>query len=425
MAYSLSTHYAGLGLLDSFNFFTGEDPNYGFVDYQSREKALASNLVSIDELNRVKLGVDSINTYSTSDKGRPSVRITSKADFTHGLFIADFAHMPSSTCGTWPAFWAFNNIENGSFWPTGGEINIIEGANTAQRNLFSAHTTAGCQALRTGFTGAQGPTDCSLRSDNVGCNYATPTSDSSTYGDAFNAEGGGVYVLEWDNKDIKIWHFPRTAIPDDINLAPLTTPNPAGWGPPHALFGGSTCEADSHFFNLSLVINTNFCGEYAGKNWGVADQCNKLAATCEEYVAGNPTSFNNAFWQINYIDVYKKPAAVDRTLPHPVPTNTSESTAQSSSITSPSALRSTEVMPTRTRTITVTTITQAISTARPTQTVGIPADPATIHGWALLGCFRLFAGDKSFTRVSSSATMDTEACVTSCAGRKFAGVSGR
>lgn len=32
MAYSLSTHYAGLGLLDSFNFFTGEDPNYGFVE---------------------------------------------------------------------------------------------------------------------------------------------------------------------------------------------------------------------------------------------------------------------------------------------------------------------------------------------------------------------------------------------------------
>jgi hypothetical protein len=28
--------------------------------------------------------------------------ITSNDVYTHGLFIADFAHMPGSTCGTWP-----------------------------------------------------------------------------------------------------------------------------------------------------------------------------------------------------------------------------------------------------------------------------------------------------------------------------------
>jgi hypothetical protein len=71
------------------------------TSYQSREEALAKNLVSIDEFNRVKLGVDSVNTYTTKDAGRPSVRITSNDDFTHGLFIADFAHMPTSTCGIW------------------------------------------------------------------------------------------------------------------------------------------------------------------------------------------------------------------------------------------------------------------------------------------------------------------------------------
>lgn len=30
--YSLSTHYGGQGLLDSFNFFTGNDPSNGFVE---------------------------------------------------------------------------------------------------------------------------------------------------------------------------------------------------------------------------------------------------------------------------------------------------------------------------------------------------------------------------------------------------------
>ncbi|KAI1130546.1 glycoside hydrolase family 16 protein [Nemania abortiva] len=425
MAYSLSTHYAGQGLLDSFNFFTGEDPNYGFAHYQNRETALASNLVSVDELNRVKLGVDSINTYSTSGKGRPSVRMTSNDNFNHGLFIADFAHMPSSTCGTWPAFWAVNNHEDGSFWPTGGEIDIIEGANTAQRNLFSAHTTSGCQAPKTGFTGAQGSTDCSLSPGNIGCNYAAPASQSATYGDAFNAEGGGVYALEWDSRDIKIWHFPRTAIPDDIKRAPVITPDPTSWGPPQALFGGSACDADAHFFNMSLVINTNFCGAYAGKIWGVADECNKLAPTCEEYVAQNPSSFNNSFWHINYIDIYQKPALVNNgTLLHSFPSNTTISAPAPTSTMSASVLNNNTVIPSRTRTITVSTVTRVISTAEPTRTGGGLADPATINDWTLLGCFNSFAGYKPFTKATSSDTMDSEACVSHCSGHKYAGVSG-
>ncbi|KAI0457780.1 glycoside hydrolase family 16 protein [Xylaria acuta] len=424
MAYSLSTHYAGQGLLDSFSFFTGEEPNNGFVDYKSREEAVASNLVSVDEFNRVKLGVDSINTYSTSDKGRPSVRITSNDAFTHGLFIADFTHMPSSTCGTWPTFWAFNNEENGSLWPMGGDIHIIEGANTAEMNLFSAHTTPGCQAPKTGFTGAQDTTDCSLSPGKIGYGYVAPVSDTATYGDTFNAEGGGVYALEWNSQDIKIWHFPRTAIPDDIKLAPMITPDPSTWGPPQALFGGSSCEADSHFFNMSLVINTNFCGAYAGNIWGVADKCNELAPTCEEYVAGNPSSFINAFWQINYIDIYQKPVPVNSTLPPPFPSNTTLPSPPLSATKSPSVFGNGTAIISRTRTVTVTTITQIIATAEPTRTSGRLADPATINGWTLLGCFGSLAGYKSLSKVASSSTMDNEVCVASCAGHKYAGVSG-
>ncbi|KAI0191733.1 mixed-linked glucanase [Xylaria flabelliformis] len=426
MAYSLSTHYAGQGLLNGFSFFTGEEPNRGFVDYKGREEAIASNLVSVDEFNRVKLGVDSINTYSTSDKGRPSVRITSDDAFTHGLFIADFAHMPSSTCGTWPAFWAFNNEKNGSLWPVGGEIDIIEGANTAERNLFSAHTTSGCQAPSTGFTGTQGATNCSLSPGNIGCNYAAPVSDSTTYGNAFNAVGGGVYAMEWNSKDIKIWHFPRTAIPYDISRTPITIPDPTTWGPPQALFGGSSCDADSYFFNMSLVINTNFCGAYAGNIWGVADRCNELAPTCEEYVARNPRSFDNAFWEINYIDVYQKPVPIksNSTSPPLFQNTTTTSTPVVSATTSPSLSPNDTGTITRTRTVTVTTVTQTIATTEPTQTGSAPANPATIDGWTLLGCFKTFAGGMPFSQIASNSTMDNKACVASCAGKKYAGVCG-
>ena len=65
---------------------------------------MSKNLVSVDGVtNQVRLGVDSSNTYSTDAAGRPSVRLTSEQNFNYGLFIADFAHMPSSECGVWPA----------------------------------------------------------------------------------------------------------------------------------------------------------------------------------------------------------------------------------------------------------------------------------------------------------------------------------
>lgn len=50
----------------------------------------------------VRLGVDSTNYYGMGE-GRPSIRIESKESYNHGLFIADFAHMPPSDCGLWPA----------------------------------------------------------------------------------------------------------------------------------------------------------------------------------------------------------------------------------------------------------------------------------------------------------------------------------
>ncbi|KAI2635392.1 concanavalin A-like lectin/glucanase domain-containing protein [Xylaria nigripes] len=419
MAYSLSTHFAGQGLLDRFHFFTGQDPTHGFVDYQSKEQALASNLVSVDEFNRVRIGVDSINTYSTRDRGRPSVRITSNDAFTHGLFMADFAHMPGSTCGTWPSFWAFNNQENGTSWPAGGEVDIIEGANTAQRNLFSGHTVPGCQVSGSGFAGTQGPTDCSLTPDNIGCSFAADVSDPATYGDAFNAEGGGVYALEWDSNDIKIWHFSRSAIPENIKLAPMVRPEPNTWGPPQVVFGGSRCKVDSYFYDMSLAINTNFCGAYAGRIWGEADECNKLAPTCEEYVASNPSSFQNAFWEINYIDIYQKAGVMNST--------SSRLPPKSALATQPPfpSTTSSVVIPSGTRTVTVTTITRVMSTAAPTRTSSGLADPAAIEEWTLLGCFGSGAGYESFTPKASSATMNAETCVASCAGSRYAGVSGQ
>ncbi|KAI1079214.1 glycoside hydrolase family 16 protein [Whalleya microplaca] len=419
MAYSISTHYAGQGLLDGFSFFTGHDPNNGFVNYQSREDALAKNIISIDKFNRVKLGVDSNNTYSINDEGRPSVRLTSSQGFTHGLFIADFEHMPSSTCGSWPAFWAFNDADNGDNWPMGGEVEIIEGANNVQRNLFSAHTTAGCKAPTTGFSGEPSKTDCGPTPENYGCNFAAPTSDTSSYGDTFNAEGGGVYAMEWDADALKLWHFPKSNTPEDIKLAPVVSPDPANWGPPQAIFGGPGCDADTYFYNMNLVLNINFCGDYAGNVWGVADNCNLLAPTCKEFVAGNPNAFENTFWNINYIDVYQKKGAANNVTVHPVFPNATASSlpAISNATAAPSG-----ASPSKTRTVTISTVTQVITTSSPTSINSGLSDPSTIGDYTLLGCFGSAAGYPAFSQVATIPTMDNEACVASCKGQKYAGV---
>jgi hypothetical protein len=52
--------------------------------------------------------------------------MTTTKTYNAGLVIADFAAMPFG-CSIWPAWWSFN-VQN---WPTGGEIDIIEGVNLA------------------------------------------------------------------------------------------------------------------------------------------------------------------------------------------------------------------------------------------------------------------------------------------------------
>jgi len=108
----IDSYHAG-NFFDNFNFFQGADPTHGFVKYQSRGNAQSQGLIN-ENNNKVYMGVDS-NTVNPSG-GRNSVRVTSNKAYTHGLFIADIAHMPGSACGSWPAYWLF-----GPNWPNSGE----------------------------------------------------------------------------------------------------------------------------------------------------------------------------------------------------------------------------------------------------------------------------------------------------------------
>ncbi|CAL8574500.1 hypothetical protein XPA_000458 [Xanthoria parietina] len=280
-AYSLKDDYSTERFLDLFNFDTFDDPTHGYVNYVDRATADSQDLYNVSN-GQVTWGVDHVNI--ASGRGRNSIRLTSKAQYTHGLVILDLAHMPGGACGVWPAFWM-----TGPNWPHSGEIDIIEGVNHQAQNQITMHTGPGCTLAGSSCDGG------------LGC-YSKPER-SNSYGTPLNTAGGGIYAVEWTSAAINIWFFPRDGIPGDISSA---NPNPATWGPATASFlGGDNCNIDRHFQNNNIVFDTSFCGDWAGAVWAQEATCAAQAGTCQEYVRQHPEAFVEAYWTINSLKVYQ------------------------------------------------------------------------------------------------------------------------
>jgi hypothetical protein len=74
----------------------------GFVDYVSAGEAQQLGLLKTQN-NQVYMGVDTTSFLDPNGAGRKSIRVTSKTSYNGALVIADFAHVPGSACGSWPA----------------------------------------------------------------------------------------------------------------------------------------------------------------------------------------------------------------------------------------------------------------------------------------------------------------------------------
>lgn len=102
---------------------------------------------------------------------------------------------------------------------------------------MTLHTSANCSAVGKSCEG------------NNGCGVQSNQLDS--FGRGFNAQDGGVYATEWTPSFIKIWFFPRIAIPQDIKSG---FPDPSGWANPSAQFqASSSCDFEQHFQDLRIV----------------------------------------------------------------------------------------------------------------------------------------------------------------------------
>jgi len=290
-AYGNEQKMTGWGFFDQFNFFTGPDPTHGFVQYVDRGTAQNQGLISVNGNGQIYIGVDKDNR---APQGRRSVRLESKNRIQNNMLILDLAHMPGSICGTWPAFWTF-----GPNWPNSGEIDIIEGVNRESRNSITLHTKPGC-TMPGGrdMGGSAKSSNCDANvNGNEGCGVLLNKPNS--YGDGFNNQGGGVYVMERIDSLINAWYFPRNGIPGDVLSG---RPNPCNWGKPDAHFPlGGNCPS-GHFGPQNIIFNIAFCGDWAGAVYGQQG----CGGNCVDFVANNPQAFRESYWLINSLRILSR-----------------------------------------------------------------------------------------------------------------------
>lgn len=401
--YTLATDYSPTTFFDHFGFFDGDDPTHGTVEYQSRQGAKAKNLISTTD-STVRIGVDSTNKV---DSGRPSVRLFSNTTYNHGILLVDVKHMPAG-CGTWPALWMLGDGN----WPDAGEIDIIEGANDQANNYMTLHTSdvvgeecslaetaeqtddgsGALGLLKKDYTGTVLGSSCAYNletNDNTGCQVHAPEGTSSvfaaagqtikadvpTFGGSLNSAAGGTLAMQWTSTGIKIWFFGRTqAKPADVaaaidltsTVSPVTlAPSDEAWGEPMAHFSGSSCDWEKRFYDMRIVINTDFCGDWGAGTWSTG-QCPSQTGydSCEKYVQENPQAFTEAYWEFGafrWFD-WEDPAP-------PAPTTTSSAssstTSTSSSTSTPSTVTATILSTTLVHPTVVYTTVSTRVTSRP------------------------------------------------------------
>lgn len=299
-AYKKKWDASGDDFFDSWTFWSLDDPTHGTVQYTTQQDAQNSNLIDVDNDGNAIMRVDTTAQITT---GRKSVRIQSTQTFNGGLWVLDASHIPTG-CGTWPAFWT-----HGPNWPADGEIDIVEGVSNNTYNQMTLHTAPGCTvAPDSGGTGKLLGSVCgAAETGNAGCGIVDNNPDS--YGGGYNANGGGVHTMLWDDEGVSIWFFPRGSIPKDLSSE---APQPASWGQPSAHFPSSTCSAYGFNRDHTTIFDTTFCGDWAAATWATAPNqggasCAQLTgvATCQDYVQNHGADFSEAYWKVKSVKVYQ------------------------------------------------------------------------------------------------------------------------
>jgi hypothetical protein len=191
------------------------------------------------------------------------------------------------------------------------------------------HSDTNCTVAGSGQTGLFTNANCDrAANDNSGCgSMANDTATPNNYGKGLSDNDGGVYITEWTSAFVRVWFFGRNEIPSSVTGG---SPNVTEFGLPMANFQGS-CNIDTHFANHSIIINTDFCGAWAGFTYSNFPECPLSPGkngydSCVDFVGDNPQNFTEAYWDINSIKVYQLPVNMNASA---VPTSTAPLTSSS------------------------------------------------------------------------------------------------
>ncbi|KAJ3984755.1 concanavalin A-like lectin/glucanase domain-containing protein [Lentinula detonsa] len=310
VTYTLSQDLSGDKFFDGFKFNESaiDFNNFGNVHFLSQSAAQAANLSYVDSNGRVILKVDNTtNGAGDTSFGRNTVYLESTQLMNIGsLMIFDANHIPFG-CSVWPSLFT-----QGQVWPQQGEIDVIEQVNLATDNRYSLHVGVdNCNqptSVASNQTGTISTTEGDISNctvtpttgqNTVGC--VTTETKSNSFGSGFSSQGGGVYAMLWDTDGIAMWYFARGSVPSDIGTS--NSPDPTTWGEASAWYPASGCNPSTAFGPQIITLYTDICGAFAGEDSVFSQTCSSVAPNCTSLVA-DPTNYDDAYWEINYLRVY-------------------------------------------------------------------------------------------------------------------------
>lgn len=193
----------------------------------------------------------------------------------------------------------------------------IDGDNDDQTGITQQRN---CDYDDASYGAAKNPTGCGILDG-----------DTSSFGSGVQNTGGRTFAMEWTDDFIRVWSWPRYAVPGDLRSG---NPKPENWGEPAQLFDGKDANIKDRFEDQKMIFDTTFCGDWAGQTWkddGCVDQTG--FQTCPEYVAARGSDFKDSYWEINSVKIYQKKAVSVTSSTSSTSTSTSSSISTSTGTT--------------------------------------------------------------------------------------------
>lgn len=269
----------GKRFFESFDFLT-HDSNHGAAQYLDRDRARRAGIVETHkDYAIIRTGARAGNDRWPK---RESAKIQTKKNWQYFLMTFRYSAVPHG-CGLWPALWTHAAQAK---WPHGGELDVLEYANDGQQQT-SLHTAASNKCKLDGDAvyscGVAMPDingmgyDCETMYPNkMGC---APNKLPLLPGEAWSREGGLVAV-QWTEAFLKVWHIPKSEIPDG---AESDAPDPNNWDSwlvsyypfrkSEERVPGSCPDPHNVLSPQHIVLNINMCGDWAGKIWNTSGSC--------------------------------------------------------------------------------------------------------------------------------------------------------